>query len=113
MKYIHYIIPIMGEIQDGWSTAEDPDRDIFGTFILRETDVAKFYINTPDEGVKEFITEDGIARYLYDPDTKILYTRTEDEIAAIRKEREHPSPTKEDQLRADVDFIAAMMGVQL
>ena len=56
-------------------------------------------------------TSDGIPRY------KLLNgkpeARTEDEIEADRAALASPAPTALEQLRADVDFIAAMQGVEL
>lgn len=56
-------------------------------------------------------TEDGIPRYkLVDGKAQ---ERTEDEIAADRAAIPAPPPTVQEQLRADVDFLAAMQGVTL
>lgn len=56
-------------------------------------------------------TEDGIPRYKL-VDGKAV-ERTEDEIAADRAAIPAPPPTVQEQLRADVDFLAAMQGVNL
>ena len=56
-------------------------------------------------------TEDGIPRYkLVDGKAQ---EHTEDEIAADRAAIPAPPPTVQEQLRADVDFLAAMTGVTL
>lgn len=56
-------------------------------------------------------TEDGIPRYkLVDGKAQ---ERTEDEIEADRAAIPAPPPTAQEQLRADVDFLAAMQGVTL
>ena len=56
-------------------------------------------------------TEDGIPRYkLVDGKAQ---ERTEEEIAADRAAIPSPPPTAQEQLRADVDFLAAMQGVTL
>lgn len=56
-------------------------------------------------------TDDGIHRYkLVDGDA---VERTEEEIAADLAAIPEPSPTAQEQLRADVDFIAVMTGVSL
>lgn len=56
-------------------------------------------------------TDDGIPRYkLQDGQAR---ERTEEEIAADRAARPAPPPTAQEQLRADVDFLAAMQGVTL
>ena len=57
------------------------------------------------------LTEDGIPRYKWE-DGQVL-PRTREEIAADRAAIPAPPPTAQEQLRADVDFLAAMQGVTL
>ena len=60
---------------------------------------------------KSIYTQDGIPRYkLVDGKAQ---ERTEEEIAADRAAIPAPPPTAQEQLRADVDFLAAMQGVTL
>jgi len=54
---------------------------------------------------------DGIPLYRWDGEVAIW--RTEEEIAADRAAIPSPPPTAQEQLRADVDFLAAMQGVSL
>lgn len=56
-------------------------------------------------------TEDGLPRYKLVDGQAV--ERTEDEIAADRAAIPAPPPTAKEQLRADVDFLAAMQGVSL
>lgn len=56
-------------------------------------------------------TEDGIPRYKLVDGSPV--ERTEEEIAADRAAIPVPAPTAQEQLRADVDFLAAMQGVSL
>ena len=56
-------------------------------------------------------TEDVIPRYKL-VDGKVQ-ERTEDEIAADRAAIPAPPPTAQEQLRADVDFLAAMANIEL
>ena len=56
-------------------------------------------------------TEDGIPRYKLE-DGKAV-ERTAEEIAADRAAIPIQPPTAQEQLRADVDFLAAMQGVSL
>ena len=56
-------------------------------------------------------TEDGIPRYKLVDGSPV--ERTEEEIAADRASLPAPAPTAQEQLRADVDFLAAMQGVSL
>lgn len=57
------------------------------------------------------LTEDGIPRYKWE-DGQVA-PRTGEEIAADRAAIPEPPPTAQEQLRADVDFLAAMQGVSL
>lgn len=60
---------------------------------------------------KSIYTQDGIPRYkLVDGKAQ---ERTEEEIAADRAAIPAPPPAVQEQLRADVDFLAAMQGVDL
>lgn len=60
---------------------------------------------------KGIYTEDRIPRYkLVDGQAQ---ERTEEEIQADRDAIPSPPPTEQEQLRADLDFIAAMTGVEL
>lgn len=56
-------------------------------------------------------TDDGIPRYKLAGGQAV--ERTKEEIAADRAALPVPPPTAEEQLRADVDYIAIMTGVQL
>ena len=56
-------------------------------------------------------TDDGILRYkLVDGEA---IERTQEEIEADRSAIPAPPPTAQEQLRADVDFLAALGGVEL
>lgn len=56
-------------------------------------------------------TEDGIPRYKLQDGQAV--ERTEEEMEADREAIPTPPPTPQEQLRADVDFLAAMQGVTL
>lgn len=56
-------------------------------------------------------TDDGIPRYKLVDGQAV--ERTEEEMGADRAAIPVPPPTAQEQLRADVDFIAAMTGVTL
>lgn len=60
---------------------------------------------------KPIYTEDGILRYKLVDGSPV--ERTEEEIEADRAAIPVPAPTAQEQLRADVDFLAAMQGVSL
>lgn len=56
-------------------------------------------------------TEDGIPRYKLEDGQAV--ERATEEIEADRAAIPAPAPTAQEQLRADVDFLAAMQGVAL
>lgn len=56
-------------------------------------------------------TMDGIPRYKYTDGVCSL--RTDEEIEADRAAIPAPAPSASEKLRADVDFLSAMTGVQL
>ena len=56
-------------------------------------------------------TDDGIPRYKLVDGQAV--ERTQEEIEADRAAIPAPPPTAQEQLRADVDFLAAMQGVSL
>ena len=60
---------------------------------------------------KPIYTEDGIPRYKLVDGQAV--ERTEEEIGADRETIPAPPPTVQEQLRADIDFLAAMQGVIL
>ena len=56
-------------------------------------------------------TDDGIPRYKLQDGQAV--ERTQEEIEADRAAIPAPPPTAQEQLRADVDFLAAMANIQL
>lgn len=56
-------------------------------------------------------TDNGLPRYKLVDGSPV--ERTEEEIAADRASLPAPAPTAQEQLRADVDFLAAMANIQL
>lgn len=60
---------------------------------------------------KPICTEDGIPRYKLVDGSPV--ERAAEEIEADRAAIPVPAPTAQEQLRADVDFLAAMQGVSL
>ena len=57
------------------------------------------------------ITNDGIPLYKWNGEQVI--SRTKEEIAAERAAMPAPPPSPLEQIRADIDFIAALQGVSL
>lgn len=108
----HYITTdIQGRITAGWSDGPCPDRDTAGAICVNEQGGYQFRLTPDGEENPPLYTMDGIPLYKWDGEVAIL--RTEDEIAADRAAIPESPPSPQEQLRADVDFIAAMTGITL
>lgn len=108
----HYITTdAQGLITAGWSDGPSPERDIANAICINEQGGYQFRLSPGGEENPPLYTVDGIPLYRWDG-TQVL-PRTEAEIAADRAALPKPPPTAQEQLRADVDFLAAMQGVSL
>ena len=108
----HYItLDAQGCIVDGWSGGPHPNRDTAGAICINEQGGYQFRLEPGGEENPPLYTMDGIPLYRWDG-AQIL-PRTEEEIEADRAAIPEPPPSPQEQLRADVDFLAAMTGVNL
>lgn len=125
----HYILADeQGRITSGWSDGPHPEQDTAGAICINEEGGYQFRLlvtheeqnsdgtglNIRTETTEEnppLWTMDGIPLYKLVGD--FVVPRTEEEIAADRAAIPEPPPTAQEQLRADVDFLAAMQGVEL
>lgn len=108
----HYIITDPEScITSGWSDGPLPDRDTAGAICINEEGGYQFRLFPGGEENPPLYTMDGIPLYRWDGEAAI--PRTEEEIAADRAAIPEPPPSPQEQLRADVDFLAAMQGVSL
>ena len=121
----HYIdVDSQGRIVDGWSDGPHPQRQPTDQSVLltdrggyqfrlpvSEIEPSGEIVRTMSEENPSLWTMDGIPLYKYE-DGEVL-PRTEEEISAGRAAIPEPPPTAQEQLRADVDFLAAMQGVSL
>lgn len=108
----HYIITDdQGRITEGWSDGPHPTRDTTGAICINEQGGYQFRLTPDGEENSPLYTVDGIPMYSWDEESVV--PRTEAEIAADRAAIPAPPPTPQEQLRADVDFLAAMQGVSL
>lgn len=112
----HYLtVNAHGLITDGWSDGPHSHREVTeDDFLINDKGGYQFRLILDGEQTEEnppLYTFDGLPLYRWDGETVIR--RSEDEIKAERAARPAPLPTAEEQLRADVDFIAAMTGVSL
>lgn len=108
----HYIkIDSSNRIIGGWSDGPHTERDTTGAVCINEQGGYQFRLFTDGEENPSLYTMDGIALYKWDGEWVV--PRSEEEIAADRAAIPAPPPSAQEQLRADVDFLAAMQGVIL
>lgn len=108
----HYInTDMQGRIINGWSDGPHPERDTDGAVCINEQGGYQFRLYPRGEENPPLYTMDGIPLYRWDGEA--VQTRTQEEIDADRAAIPEPPPSAQEQLRADVDFLAAMQGVVL
>lgn len=108
----HYIaVDDQGRIVLGWSDGPHPDKPIEGAICINEEGGYQFRLVLGGVETPSLHDMDGIPLYKWEDGQVML--RTEEEIAADRAAIPEPPPTAQEQLRADVDFLAAMQGVEL
>ncbi len=110
--FCHYITAsASGLILSGWSTGPSPDRTADDAVCINDRGGYQFRLFPGGEENPSLYTEDGIPLYRWDGERAVR--RSEEEIAADRSAVPDPPPSPQEQLRADVDFLAAMTGVML
>ena len=108
----HYIrTRVDGAVIDCWSDGPNPDRDIADAICINEEDGYQFRLFPGGEENPALYTMDGVPLYRWDGEAVI--PRTAEEIEVDRSAIPAPPPSAQEQLRADVDFLAAMQGVTL
>lgn len=112
----HYIYTDdTGRIVDGWSDGPFPDRDSTGAICINEEGGYQFRLFSDGEENPPLVSAFGIPLYKY-VDGEIVQ-RSQEELDADYDElaqQEVPDKiTEMEQLRADVDYIAALTGVEL
>lgn len=108
----HYItVDTQGQITAGWSDGPQPNRDTTGAICINEKGGYQFRLAAGGEENPPLHMMDGIPLYHWDGEQ--IIPRTEEEIAADRAAMPKPPPSAQEQLRADIDFLAAMQGVSL
>lgn len=109
---LHYITTDnQNHITSGWSDGPNPHKDTTCAICINEEGSYQFRLSPGGEENPLLYTMDGIPLYRWDG-TRAVH-RTEEEIAADRSALPAPPPSPQEQLRADVDFLAAMQGVSL
>lgn len=108
----HYItIRSDGAITDAWSDGPHTERDTADAICINEKGGYQFRLYPGGEENPPIHDEYGIP--LYKLDGSHVIPRTEEEISAERAAIPAPPPSAQEQLRADLDFIAVMTGVDL
>jgi len=108
----HYILTDnQGRIVSGWSDGPHPGRDITEAVCINKKGGYQFRLLPGGEENPALYTRDSVPLYKWENGQAVQ--RTEEEIAADRAAIPAPLPTAQEQLRADVDFLAAMQGVSL
>lgn len=107
----HYIsVRSDGGIIGTWSDGPHPEKDVTGAICINERGGYQFCF--PDyKEENPIIFEPYHMIPLYRWNGGRVVKRTEAEIESERRLRPSPSPSKLDQLRADVDFLLAIGGV--
>lgn len=108
----HYILTRPdGAITGAWSDGPHPEKDTASAICINEKGGYQFRLYPDGEENPAIYDDDGIPLYKWDGSQVV--ERTEEEIEAERAAIPDPSPSAQERLRADVDFIAAMTGVML
>lgn len=108
----HYIATdAQGRITSAWSDGPHRERDPTGAICINEKGGYQFRLFPGGEENPPLSTMDGIPLYRWDG-TQAVH-RTGEEIAADRAALPAPPPSPQEQLRADIDFLAAMQGLSL
>lgn len=105
------IRPDNGVILDAWSDGPHPEKDTTSAICINEKGGYQFRFSPGGEENPPLYDMDGIPLYKWNGSQVV--ERTEEEIEADRAAIPATPPSAQEQLRADVDFIAAMTGVML
>ena len=111
----HYITTDdQNRITDGWSDGPHREKDTAGAVCINDKGGYQFRLIIDGKETEEnppLFTMEGIPLYKWDGEA--VQQRSEEEIEADRELIPPPPPSEMEKLRADVDFIAIMQGVDL
>ena len=108
----HYIkVDETGRIVESWSDGPCPDNDMEGAICINEHGGYQFRLFPGGEENPALYGDRGIPLYKWDGAR--VSARSQEEIDADYAAMPEPNPTEQEQMRADIDFLAAMQGVKL
>lgn len=108
----HYItVDERSRITDGWSDGPLRDRPTEGAVCINDKGGYQFRLFPNGEENPALWAMDGIPLYKYIDGA--VQERSEEEIEADRALIPPPPPSETEKLRADVDYIAVMGGIDL
>lgn len=108
----HYITTdAQGRITSGWSDGPHPERDTTNAICINDHGGYQFRLFPGGEENPSLYDMEGIPLYRWDGEKVV--PRSEEELAADRAAVPEPPPSAQEQLRADVDYIAVLGGIQL
>ncbi len=108
----HYItVDDQHRITDGWSDGPLRDRPTEGAVCINDKGGYQFRLYPDGEENPVLYTMEGIPLYKYVDGA--VQERTPEEIEADRALIPPPPPSETEKLRADVDYIAVMGGIDL
>ncbi len=107
----YILIDSQGRIVDGWSDGPNSGRETANAICINNKGSYQFRLSPDGEENPALYDMDGIPMYRWDGEKVVI--RTDKEIEADRAAIPAPPPSEQEQLRADVDFIAAMTNIVL
>lgn len=110
----HYITTDANRrITSGWSDGPLRDRDTTDAICINEQGGYQFRLFPGGEENPPLYTMDGIPLYKWDSENQKVVKRTNEEIENDRQALPKPKPSVQEQMRADIDFLAALQGIVL
>lgn len=112
----HYITAdARGRITAAWSDGPHPDQDITNAICINEQGGYQFRLSPDGEENPQLLSAFGIPLYKYVNGE--IVQRSQEELDAdyedLAQQEVPDTITEMEQLRADVDYIAALTGVEL
>lgn len=108
----HYITTdAQNRITSGWSDGPNRGRSTMDAICINRQGGYQFQLFPGGEENPPLYTMDGIPLYKWDGEKTVL--RTSAEIEVDRANIPATPPSEQERLRADVDFLAALQGVDL